>query len=325
MNYATFMNGKSNGGGPITATEDDRRLGYPSFAAMAALQPDFFIGAGDLVYYDQPADSAAKTLPEMRRKWYEQFVFPRIVGFLGATPAFWLKDDHDFRFNDSDLTGARGPDAELGIRTFREQMPVAAQGDLKSPTYRTRRINRHLQLWFTEGRDYRTPNKSPDDEAKSLWGAAQREWLQRTLLASDAKWKIIVTPTPMVGPDDAQKRDNHTNLNGFRHEADEFFAWLGKNQIENVLTICGDRHWQYHSVHPSGVEEFSCGALNDENSRRGVKPGTAKSTDSDGRIRQLYLQAEPSGGFLQITVSDRANLRVEFRDDTGKVLHVVEK
>ena len=55
MNYNKFMHGKKGkAGGPLTATEEDKHLGYPSFAAMLKLQPDFFVGTGDIVYYDNP-------------------------------------------------------------------------------------------------------------------------------------------------------------------------------------------------------------------------------------------------------------------------------
>ncbi len=210
---------------------------------------------------------------------------------FNTTAAYWSKDDHDFRFNDSDLKGDKLPLPKTGIELFREQMPIHALGDNTSPTYRTHRASKHIQLWFSEGRDFRSPNKAKDGPEKSLWGSEQREWLKKSILASDANWKILVTPTPMIGPDDSSKTDNHTNLGGFRHEADEFFAWLEQNNIRNFYTFCGDRHWQYHSRHPSGVEEFACGALNDENSRKGVPPGSKKGTDPEGKIKQfLYLR-----------------------------------
>ncbi len=324
MNYDSFLRGKSNGGGPVSATAEDKRLGYPSFAAMNALRPDFFIGTGDIVYYDKPDKDSARSLPELRKKWHEQFRFPRLVEFLSHTPAYWSKDDHDFRFNDADLDDRRLPAPRTGIEVFREQMPVHPAGERDAPSYRTHRIHRNLQLWFTEGRDFRSPNRMHDGPEKSLWGKEQRAWLERTLMESDATWKIIITPTPMVGPDDASKKDNHVNLGGFRHEADAFFAWAKANGITRLLTFCGDRHWQYHSLHPSGVEEFSVGALNDENSRRGVPPGSKKGTDPDGLVRQPYTYPEPTGGFLHVTVSE-AGLRIAFHDDTGKMLHEVTK
>jgi len=220
------------------------------------------------------------------------------------------------------------PEPGTGIELFREQMPLFPLGDQTSPTYRTHRVHKHLQLWFTEGRDYRSDNVLPDGPEKSMWGTEQREWLKRTLRESDATWKIIITPTPMVGPDRASKRDNHTNLNGYRHEAGAFFEWLKSHQMDNVMTFCGDRHWQYHTIHPLGVEEFSVGALNDENAISGVKVGTKNSTDPEGLIKQPFLYPEPTGGFLHVTVGQTEKqplLRIEFRDDLGKVLYNVEK
>lgn len=329
MNYHSFMVGKSNGGGPVTATEEDKRLGYRVFAAMSELQPDFFIGAGDIVYYDHPRDTAATTLPALRRKWHEQFRFPRLIEFLGHTPAFWLKDDHDFRYDDADLAGTRLPAPDLGIDLFREQMPILPAGDRESPTYRTHRVNQHLQIWLVEGRDFRSPNRMPDGPDKSIWGAEQRAWLEQTLKDSDATFKILVSPTPMVGPDRNSKVDNHANLAGFKHEADSFFAWAKAEQIGPLFLFCGDRHWQYHSIHPLGFEEFSVGALNDENAIAGVRPGGRNSTDPDGLVRQPYLYKEPTGGFLYVRQQPADDgtpqLILEHRDDHGTILNTVTK
>lgn len=324
QNYAFFMHGKKNDG--PSSSEQDRKLGYPSYAEMAKLNADFFVGTGDIVYYDHFKWETARTLPELRRKWHEQFRFPRIINFLANTPAYWSKDDHDFRYNDADLAGNNQPTPQTGIEIFREQMPIVPAGDNTTPTYRTHRINKHLQLWFVEGRDYRSDNRMDDGPDKTIWGVEQREWLKTTLLESDAAWKIIITPTPMVGPDSKNKKDNHANLKGFRHEADEFFEWLKANdQMDRVMTFCGDRHWQYHSIHPSGLIEFSCGAINDENSILGSFPGSKNSTDPEGLIKQPFHYKEASGGFLHATLSESSegqpDLVIRLINDEGKQLY----
>ena len=322
MNYNKFMHGKlGKARGPETATELDKRLGYPAFEAILKLRPDFFVGTGDIVYYDNPL-RVAKTVPQLRQCWHEQFRFPRMIEFFRSVPAYWSKDDHDFRFNESDNSTDRPPLPKTGIDMFREQLPLVATGSDK-PTYRTHRVSKDLQIWLTEGRDYRSPNEMADGPEKSLWGTAQRDWLKSTLKASDAKWKILISPTPMVGPDDAKKIDNHADLNGYRHEADDFFAWLNENKISPLTIICGDRHWQYHSIHPSGVEEFACGALNDENARRGVAPGAKNGSDPQGRIRQPYTSPTPNGGFLQITAGNE--LILEHFDSRGRPLYRVKR
>ncbi len=324
MNYAFFQRGpKGNGEGAAPAA--DRKLGYPSMEAIRKLQPDFFIGDGDNVYYDHPAAKSATTQPEMRRKWHEQFVQPRLVSLLGDVPAYWLKDDHDYRYNDADTTGDKAPAHALGINTFLEQLPVVDPAEKKPITYRTYRVSKFLQIWMVEGRDYRSANSLADGPNKSIWGATQKAWLMQSLRNSDATFRLIISPTPMIGPDDGTKRDNHTNPDGFRKEGDAFFTWLKERGMKNVFILCGDRHWQYHSIHPSGVEEFCCGALNDENSRLGPKPGSPKSTDPQGLIKQSYAQTEKSGGFLQVTVTPDKTAEFSFYDDRGALLYKAAK
>lgn len=72
-----------------------------------------------------------------------------MVEFFGDTPAFWSKDDYDFRYNDADLSGAKLPTQETGIEIFSEQVPIHPAGQQRLPMYRTHRVHRHLQLWFT--------------------------------------------------------------------------------------------------------------------------------------------------------------------------------
>ncbi|MFH1923011.1 MAG: alkaline phosphatase D family protein [Planctomycetota bacterium] len=274
----------------------------------------------------------AKTLPELRRKWHEQFVQSRYVELFRNVPAYWEKDDHDHRYNDCDTVGDREPSSELGIATFREQVPIVDPADPEAKTYRTYRVNRDLQIWLVEGRDYRSPNRMPDGPDKTLWGTEQLAWLKATLLESDATFRLLISPTPLVGPDDAYKIDNHTNHKGFRHEGREFFKWVVEHNLhqQGFYTVCGDRHWQYHSKDSLEVEEFSCGALVDENSRLGRKPGDPKSTDPNAEVQQFYTQKEPSGGFLRVTVGPgrkpaTASARFTFTDEYGEVLYETEK
>lgn len=331
MNYAKFY-GEENTAESSAVADSNSSLGYPALASILKLRPDFFIGTGDNVYYDRPHKNRAKTVPQLRQKWHEQFVQPRFVDLFASVPTYWMIDDHDYRVDDCDNSGDYLPWPDVGRRMMLEQLPVAPTGDFDAKTYRTHRVNRDLQIWLPENRMYRSPNADPDWPPKSIWGAEQKAWLKRTLKQSDATFKLLVSPTPMVGPDDLRKQDNHTNIGGFQGERSEFFDWLQHEGIDkqNFYIVCGDRHWQYHSIHPSGIEEFSCGALIDANSRLGRKPGDSKSTDPDGEISQSYCQSEPSGGFLMIDVSPAdgdlaSQLKFVFYDELGEVLHRVSK
>lgn len=323
LNYAFFQDPAKN----KTTSAEDRKLGYPALDPIRELKPNFLIINGDCVYYDHPYNTRAQTLTEMRNKWHEQYSMPRFVKLFANTPVYWTKDDHDYRINDSDPTGDYEPSHELGIATFREQVPIVKNDLPETPTYRTHRVGRDLQLWFVEGRDYRSPNKTPDGPEKTIWGAEQKAWLQRTIKESDATYKILISPTPMIGPDDGYKKDNHANTAGFAHEGEEFFAWLQSNKIntDHFFILCGDRHWKYHSRHPSGIEEFSCGALNVENARLGHKPGAKKSNDPEGKLLLHYTDATPSGGFLRVSLTPGNDevpvLEFFHHDDKGKVLY----
>ena len=317
MNYYRFHDGPDAYKGP------DKSRGYPALETMAKMGPRFVVFTGDNVYYDH--GDRALTEKELRKKWHEQFVQERFHKLFSEVPAYWEKDDHDYRYNDCDNFGIMPPYPKLGKRIFKEQVPVTVASHDR--TYRTHRAGKLLQIWLLENRDHRSPNIWPDGPRKTLWGKEQKEWLKRTLLASDADFKIIISPTPMVGPDDGYKRDNHTNPKGFRHEGESFFAWARENGFldKGLYLICGDRHWQYHSIHPRGFQEFSCGALVDANSRMGTRPGVPQSTDPQGEIVQPYTSREPSGGFLMVDVKPEGNnnacITFNFYDENGKLLY----
>ena len=291
----------------------DRPDGFAIYPSMLALKPDFMVNTGDAVYYDHGPVHAIN-VDLARYHWARMYGFPTLRDFHRHVASFFMKDDHDTLTNDSHPEDRSGDFTFTeGLRVFREQTAPS------EPPYRTLRWGRHLQVWFLEGRDFRSTSEADRKQTPTILGPTQIAWLERTLTASDATFRVVITPTPMVGPDDLKQIDNHADLSGFRHEADAFFAWLKENRIGHFTIICGDRHWQYHSIHPSGVEEFACGALNDENSRLGVAPGDKNGSDPQALIRQLYTSPTPNGGYLQITAG--AELVMEHFNSRGERLY----
>jgi len=109
-------------------TGPDKPLGYPALATLAGLKPDFVVYTGDNVYYDHPESAPATTRAELRERWRRQFAQPRYTELFLEVPGFWMKDDHDHRYDDSDRSGDRPPSHELGVATFTEQAPIAPRG-----------------------------------------------------------------------------------------------------------------------------------------------------------------------------------------------------
>jgi alkaline phosphatase D len=260
---------------------DDGNQGHKIYPAMAKIDPDFVVHAGDIEYYDKP-DPWAMTKPLMRFKWQRLFALPNNRRFYANTTSYFLKDDHDTLMNDCWAGQTYGSVSfEEGVQVFNEE-----QFPSHSPRYKTVRWGRDLQIWFLEGRDYRSPNNAPDGPNKTILGAEQKAWLYRTLAESKSRFKLVMSPTPIVGPDRTNKSDNHAN-DVFEYEGREIREKLAS--IEGVIAFCGDRHWQYASVdEKTDLWEFGCGP-GSEKHQLGWKVG-------DERPMHRFLRVK--GGFL---------------------------
>ncbi len=284
----------------------DHADGHHIYASMLRLAPKFVAFTGDNVYYDSELPRVTDAALA-RYHWQRMSSLPRHVELHRKVAGYWQKDDHDTLSNDA-WPGMRLDALEFaeGQRIFRQQVPVGPR------SYRTHRWGRDLQIWLTDGRDFRSPNKMPDGPEKTIWGPEQKEWFKRTVRESDATWKVLISPTPLVGPDRPRKNDNHAN-SGFRHEGDELREWLRANAGDHLFVVCGDRHWQYHSVHPrTGLNEFSVGPASDAHA--GGSPGLNPRYHRFHRVK---------GGFLTVALHRRGRqsvIAVQHRDVFGRVV-----
>ena len=157
----------------------------------------------------------------------------------------------------------------------------------------------------------------PDGPQKTIWGAEQKQWLKRTLVASDADWKILVSPTPIVGPDRDNKHDNHSNPD-FAYEGREFREWVKANVADNFFNINGDRHWQYHSVHPETGLHSSRSGPRAIRTPPGHRVRTSVTTAFIAcRVDSCKLMTERSGG--------ESRIHFRLRDVSGKVVYEFSK
>ena len=311
----------------ITTGQDVR--GEGTYVPMAEQKPDFLVSTGDNVYYDK--NNAARDVPGAYAAYQRMYGLPKMKAYFRNIGGYFEKDDHDYRFNDADRwqrvkagdggvrPGKKGKAAkpqkwlthEEGIRVFKTVFPMS------DPTYRTYRWGKGVQIWLLEGRDYRSPNRMPDGPEKTIWGKEQLQWLHRTLLESDADWRIVISPTPIIGPDRLSKNDNHANPKGFWTEGQAFLDWLKDNHLDNVILACGDRHWQYHVIDRRNgrcVHEFSCGPTCDKHTA-GVPPITGPYVG----LERPY--AASRGGFLTVTYRGDQSLNWEFFDEHGASLY----
>lgn len=267
---------------------DNKVMGHQIYPHMLDLGLDFFVHTGDIEYYDKP-DPWATNVELARFKWNRVYALPNQRDFHTQVASYFIKDDHDTLKNDSWPGQSYGEITwEQGLALFPEQFPV------NKKNYRTIRWGRDLQIWLVEGRDYRSPNDIPDGPGKTIWGKEQKDWFFKTVKASNATFRILISPTPLVGPDRSKKNDNHANK-GFTHEGDELRAFVASQ--DNMYIICGDRHWQYVSEDPvTGAREYSCGPTSD------VHAGGFSKDDESPMHKYLNIV----GGFLSVEI-DRRN------------------
>ncbi len=263
---------------------DDPARGHRIYGHMLTLDPDFFVHTGDVVYHDKPGPFAKS--PELARyKWNRIYAMPLQRDFHAQVPSWFMTDDHDVLKNDC-WPGQRYGDLswDEGLAIYREQTPAGPK------PYRRVRWGKDLEVWFVEGREFRSPNRMEDGPEKSIWGAEQKAWFKETFAASDATFRVLVSSTPIVGPDRSSKKDNHANA-AFRHEGDELRAFLASQP--DAYVVCGDRHWQYVSEDAAtGLREYSCGPTTDKHAG-----GFSQKNRSDAH---RYLKV--CGGFLEVSL-----------------------
>lgn len=287
---------------------DDGLKGHKIYPAMTQIEPDFVVHAGDIEYYDKP-HPWAWTTELMRFKWARIFSLPRNREFYSNHSTYFIKDDHDTLKNDCWAGQTYGAVSfEEGVKLFNEE-----QFPTRNPRYDTIAWGKDVQIWVLEGRDYRSPNTMPDGPDKTILGPEQKAWLFDTIRASEARFKLVFSPTPIVGPDRTNKKDNHANEN-FVHEGTELRDFFSK--VDNLIVFCGDRHWQYASVDDAtGLWEFGCGP-GSETHELGWK---------EGDVRPVHRFLRVAGGFLSGEVSRNPNdkeptLTIRHHDVNGQPL-----
>ncbi|NLE36532.1 MAG: alkaline phosphatase [Pirellulaceae bacterium] len=296
---------------------DDRENGHKIYSTMRALDPDFFVHTGDIEYYDLSRPYAT-TVAAARFKWNRIYGMPFQRTFHEGVTSYFMKDDHDTLKNDC-YPGQTYGDVTFqhGQELFREQVPMGEK------TYRTIRWGKDLQIWLVEGRDFRSPNNSPDGPDKTILGKEQKQWLFDTVSRSDATFRVLICPTPVVGPGTlrirgtrrARRQDNHSEM-GFATEGNELREFIGRQK--NMYVFSGDRHWQSASIDAkTGVWDFGCGPSSDSHVMKFVE-----GDDNTAEAKLAYVRS--GGGFLRVEVDrDNGVPRIHMRhcDVDGGVHH----
>jgi alkaline phosphatase D len=137
-------------------------------------------------------------------------------------------------------------------------------------------------------------------DLKRLFGErSKKNWFYETVSNSDASFKVLITSSPILGPDKKNKNDNLSNEK-YSHEQGEILDFIKKQN--NLFIVNGDRHWQYVThIDGTNLWEFGCGAGTDSHSLQ--TQGGWNRGDPEPEHEFLRLK----GGFLSVEASRAEN------------------
>ncbi|WP_245667415.1 alkaline phosphatase D family protein [Actinomadura macra] len=266
--------------------------GYRIFKAMGALDPDFFLCSGDLVYSDGPlaetvklpdgriwrnivtAEKAkvAETLPEYRGQFRYNLQDANLQAFNARVPTIYQWDDHETVNNwypgeilDLPQYTEKRVDvlASHARRAMFEYTPVrtARSGRL----YRKISYGPLLDVFVLDMRTYKSPNDANNSPTQKdgLLGAEQTAWLKRELRHSTATWKVIANDLPLglVVPDGtaqeaAAQGDNGAPL-GREREIADLLSYAKRHRVRNMVWLTADVHYTAAHYYDPSKAAFS--------------------------------------------------------------------
>ena len=193
--------------------------------------PIAFLMLGDNVYIDDPDHDLTNLYCYSRRQSR-----PEWRRFTSSTAMYSIWDDHDFGLNDC----VPGPEINKPIwkrrvwEIFKQNWvnPYYGGGSKQPGCWYDFYLG-DVHFMLLDGRYYR------DLKGGSMLGAAQKNWLKKTLAESTGTFKIIASPVPFSPNIKPGSKDP---WDGFPEERAEIFSWIKNDKIDGVFLIAADRH-----------------------------------------------------------------------------------
>lgn len=206
--------------------------GYRIFDAIAARRPDVMLWLGDNLYLQAPDFLDPSS---MAARYRQARSFEPLQNLLTATTHLAILDDHDFGPNDAD--GSYVLKAET-LKLFERYWPNPSYGLPGVPGAFGWARTGDVEFFLLDDRSYRFPNRYPDLPEKTMFGAAQFEWLKQALLSSHARIKLVA-----AGGQFWNRASRFEGLHQFPQEQKRLREWLAEQRIDGVIFLSGDRHF----------------------------------------------------------------------------------
>jgi len=307
---------------------------YHDFQAISLFQPDFIISSGNKISKDLLKSIPLQTKDDFKKQWHRAFSTPGFSQLLTRFPVYWMNNDFDYydsnAENRKDQNNVIIPSDDLNKMVYYEQVPLFSGPAIK-PAHRTYRLNKDVQIWLLEACVAQSLDVLPTDSERIIWGKSQFKWLKATLRESDAPFKILINPFSITGIYEFDSTETDFKSEVIRAGRDSLFNWLISNGYKKngLFLISGDSKDQYHSIDPSGFEEFGCGNQVVNNTTTSIFPSDSISGLKGKTIVQPYPPKIVAGGFLVVESGrDEYNspvLLFRFYDDQKHLQYAVKK
>ena len=194
---------------------------------------------GDTPYID------SYDLATIRLRHRELLHIPELRPLIATLPVWGTWDDHDFGLNAH--LGDSNPEGKQRTRQgFTEYRALDSFGSGEAGVYTKFRTG-PLEVWLLDPRWFSRTEKSPvDPTLPSCFGAAQWEWLLRTLRESTAPFKLLAMGEVWKDKENKERDD----LGTFPHEREALFDFIRREKIGGVMLFGGDIHCSRHLCTP---------------------------------------------------------------------------
>jgi alkaline phosphatase D len=210
------------------------------WASAGALDPDYALIIGDWDHSDPGTMSSPPVLNNWR--WMHRYnLGEKLPGYqytrglvdLGV-PLSYVWDDHDYGGNNF---GASFAQKGLARQAYSEFHPHAPFPDgATGAIYHTLRWGQ-VEVWMLDSRWYREAGDPVCGSGATMLGPEQRMWLLEGLWASDAVWKVVVSPS--VWNPTLEKEDSWYSYPDERQTILDLVTQAG---ISGVVVVSGDIH-----------------------------------------------------------------------------------
>ncbi|GDX83359.1 hypothetical protein LBMAG42_51700 [Deltaproteobacteria bacterium] len=220
-------------------------LAAPAYEAAFNEDPAFLLQIGDFDHNDPAAVGVGDEIDvENWRAMHRRCLGDGPHGqdlatwILPSIPIFHMWDDHDYGANNA---GGDAVYRDVATQAFLEYYPVGDRPNPGAGLWYSFRYGQ-VEVFMLDLRSQRDPFDDATIPVKSVLVREpmeddQLQWLERGLLASTARWKVVVS-TSVWNP---HSKTNDSWMN-YPEEQAEIVALVEDNNLPGVMVVSGDIH-----------------------------------------------------------------------------------